>query len=158
MISSANRKTLDNGAELCHTICIPEANAFGIHNGGALTKLKDTTFILGDKPMRALLWCNTQKRAKSNKQAKLNGIVVTNTIEVFHETLYVWCDWARNNLLVGEHEVGRVIARPFKGEAPIFERISHKRPKPTFIRMHAQQNCLDGGASGNVQMRVIWRF
>ena len=43
------------------------------------------------------------------------------------ETLYRWCDWARNNLLVGEHEVGRVIARPFNGEPPIFERISHKR-------------------------------
>jgi len=43
------------------------------------------------------------------------------------ETLYEWCDWARNNLLVGEHEVGRVIARPFKGEEPLFERISHKR-------------------------------
>ena len=54
-------------------------------NGGALTKLKDTTFILGDKPMRALLWCNTQKRAKRNKPAKLNGIVVTNSIEVFHD-------------------------------------------------------------------------
>ena len=54
-------------------------------NGGALTKLKDTTFVLGAKPMRALLWCNTQKRAKRNKPAKLNGIVVTNSIEVFHE-------------------------------------------------------------------------
>ena len=57
-------------------------------NGGTLTKrvkLKDTTFIMGDKPMRSLLWCNTQKRAKRNKPAKLNGILVTNSIEVFHE-------------------------------------------------------------------------
>ena len=54
-------------------------------NGGALIKLKDTTFILGDKPMRELLWCDQQKRAKRNKPAKLNGIVVTNSIEVFHE-------------------------------------------------------------------------
>ena len=54
-------------------------------NGGTLSKLKDTTFILGDKPMRSLLWCDQQKRAKRNKPAKLNGIVVTNSIEVFHE-------------------------------------------------------------------------
>ena len=54
-------------------------------NGGALTKLKDTTFVLDGKPMRSLLWCNTQKRAKRNKPAKLNGVVVTNSIEVFHE-------------------------------------------------------------------------
>jgi len=48
-------------------------------------KLKETTFTLGSKPMRTLLWCDTQKRAKRNKPAKLNGIVVTNTIEVFYE-------------------------------------------------------------------------
>ena len=48
-------------------------------------KLKETTFALGSKPIKTLLWCNTQKRAKRNKPAKLNGIVVTNSIEVFHE-------------------------------------------------------------------------
>ena len=48
-------------------------------------KLKDCTFTLHGKPIKTLLWCNTQKRAKRNKPAKLNGIVVTNSIEVFHE-------------------------------------------------------------------------
>ncbi len=48
-------------------------------------RLKETTFTLRDKPMRTLLWCDVQKRAKRNKPAKLNGIIVTNTIEVFHE-------------------------------------------------------------------------
>lgn len=48
-------------------------------------KLKETTFTLGSKPIKTLLWCNTQKRAKRNKPAKLNGIIVTNTVEVFHE-------------------------------------------------------------------------
>lgn len=43
------------------------------------------------------------------------------------ETLYEWCEWARNDLLIGEHEVGRVIARPFTGTASSFGRISHKR-------------------------------
>ena len=53
--------------------------------GTTKVKLKDVTFTRGSKPMRSLLWCNQQKRAKRNKPAKLNGIVVTNSIEVFHE-------------------------------------------------------------------------
>jgi len=56
-------------------------------NGGTLTKqvkLKDTTFIMGDKPMRSLLWCNQQKRAKRNKPAKLNGVLVSE-VQPFHE-------------------------------------------------------------------------
>ena len=46
-------------------------------NGGTLTKrvkLKDTTFIMGDKPMRSLLWCNKVPKGKRNKPAKINGI------------------------------------------------------------------------------------
>ena len=50
-------------------------------------KLKDVTFTRGAKPIKTLLWCNTQKRAKRNKPAKLNGVVVTNSIEVFHEQI-----------------------------------------------------------------------
>ena len=53
-------------------------------DGGALTKLKDTTFIMGDKPMRTLLWCDVQKRAKRNKPAKLNGVLVSE-VQPFHE-------------------------------------------------------------------------
>jgi phosphopentomutase len=41
--------------------------------------------------------------------------------------LYEWCEFARNEVCVGEHEVGRVIARPFTGEPGNFERISDKR-------------------------------
>lgn len=43
------------------------------------------------------------------------------------DTLYEWCDYARNNVAVGEAEVGRVIARPFKGNPGEFERMSDKR-------------------------------
>ena len=46
-------------------------------NGGTLTKrvkLKDTTFIMGDKPIKSLLWCNTVPKGKRNKPAKINGI------------------------------------------------------------------------------------
>jgi hypothetical protein len=37
-------------------------------------RLKDTTFILGDKPMRELLWCNKVPKGKRNKPSKINGI------------------------------------------------------------------------------------
>lgn len=42
------------------------------------------------------------------------------------ETLYRWCEAARN-LLRGEHEVSRVIARPFEGEPGNFRRIGSAR-------------------------------
>lgn len=42
-------------------------------------------------------------------------------------TLYEWCEFARNNVAVDEAEVGRVIARPFKGNPGEFERMSDKR-------------------------------
>lgn len=40
--------------------------------------------------------------------------------------LYEWCEFARKKVCVGEHEVGRVIARPFTGAHP-FDRISDQR-------------------------------
>lgn len=43
------------------------------------------------------------------------------------EKLYEWCKFARNEICIGEHEVGRVIARPFTGQPNNFERISEKR-------------------------------
>jgi hypothetical protein len=51
-------------------------------NGGALIKLKDTTFILGDKPMKTLLWCNKVPKGKRNKLPKVNGIHVGDTAAV----------------------------------------------------------------------------
>ncbi len=41
--------------------------------------------------------------------------------------LYEWCEFAREKVCVGEHEVGRVIARPFTGNPGAFERISDQR-------------------------------
>lgn len=41
------------------------------------------------------------------------------------ETLYEYCKIARN-ILVGEHGVGRVIARPFEGESGSFKRTSRR--------------------------------
>lgn len=43
------------------------------------------------------------------------------------ETLYKWCEIARNEVLTGDHAVGRVIARPFSGKPGDFERVSDQR-------------------------------
>ena len=43
------------------------------------------------------------------------------------DTLYDWCKFAREEVLQGEHGVGRVIARPFTGEKGNFERLSDQR-------------------------------
>jgi phosphopentomutase len=42
------------------------------------------------------------------------------------EMLYEWCEFARKEICINEHEVGRVIARPFTGTYP-FDRISDQR-------------------------------
>ncbi len=43
------------------------------------------------------------------------------------EKLYDWCEFARNEVMIGEHAVGRVIARPFAGEPGSFYRLSDQR-------------------------------
>lgn len=43
------------------------------------------------------------------------------------QTLYEWCRIAREEICVGPHAVGRVIARPFTGQVDAFERLSDKR-------------------------------
>lgn len=42
------------------------------------------------------------------------------------DTLYDWCQYART-ILTGDHAVGRVIARPFRGTIGHFERTDHRR-------------------------------
>ncbi|MBO6795150.1 MAG: phosphopentomutase [Balneolaceae bacterium] len=66
-----------------------------------------------------------------------NPIVYTSADSVFQiathdsvtsvEKLNEWCDIARNQICVGEHEVGRVIARPFSGKPGDFYRLSDQR-------------------------------
>jgi len=66
-----------------------------------------------------------------------NPIVYTSADSVFQvathvdvtpvDTLYEWCEFARKEVLQGEHGVGRVIARPFHGKPGNFERLSDKR-------------------------------
>jgi hypothetical protein len=47
-------------------------------------RLKETTYTLHSKPIKSLLWCDVQKRAKRNKPAKLNGVLLSD-VAVFHE-------------------------------------------------------------------------
>ena len=54
--------------------------------------------------------------------------------------LYEWCEFARHEVMTGEHGVGRVIARPFRGMPGAFERVSDERhdfslipPKPNLM-------------------------
>ncbi|PKD45109.1 phosphopentomutase [Rhodohalobacter barkolensis] len=58
------------------------------------------------------------------------------------DKLYSWCEFARQEVMVGEHGVGRVIARPFHGEVGNFERLSDDRhdyslnpPKPNLLSL-----------------------
>lgn len=41
--------------------------------------------------------------------------------------LHEWCEFARKEICIGEHEVGRVIARPFTGKPGAFERLTNDR-------------------------------
>lgn len=43
------------------------------------------------------------------------------------ETLYRWCEIARNQVMTGDHAVGRVIARPFTGTSGEYTRITDQR-------------------------------
>lgn len=53
--------------------------------------------------------------------------IATHTDVISLEKLYEWCEITRNEVMRDDHNVGRVIARPFKGEIGSFERISEKR-------------------------------
>ena len=48
------------------------------------TKLNAVTFTINEPPMKHLLWCNKVPRGKRNKTAKINGIAITDIVEVFH--------------------------------------------------------------------------
>jgi phosphopentomutase len=61
------------------------------------------------------------------------------------DTLNEWCRYARENVMIQDHAVGRVIARPFEGKPGFFKRISEQRkdfskPAPTPNLMSLLQN------------------
>ena len=54
-------------------------------------RLKEVTYTLHSKPIKSLLWCDVQKRAKRNKPAKINGVQhheINNSVEhVYYQSL-----------------------------------------------------------------------
>ncbi|MEM1096731.1 MAG: phosphopentomutase [Bacteroidota bacterium] len=90
--------------------------------------------ILGNKPASG-----TAIIAEYGEEHQASGhpIVYTSADSVFQvaahveavplERLYAWCRVARASICVGPHAVGRVIARPFEGEAGVYQRISAQR-------------------------------
>ncbi len=72
------------------------------------------------------------------------------------ETLYKWCDIARNRIMTGQHEVGRVIARPFTGASGAYTRLNDHRkdisaipPKPN-LPEYLQENGIKTVSIGKV--------
>lgn len=49
------------------------------------------------------------------------------------EKLYEWCKFAREEIMIDTHGVGRVIARPFHGKKGAYERLSDQRKDFSFI-------------------------
>jgi len=53
------------------------------------TKLNAVTFVLGDKPMKHLLWCDKLGKGKRNKPAKINGIQHSEVSDAVEHSYYV---------------------------------------------------------------------
>ena len=73
-----------NGSTLCHTTKVVETQ----DNMSPKIKLKDVTFVLGDKPMSNLLWCNKVPKGKRNKPAKINGVQHSEVSNAVEHTYY----------------------------------------------------------------------
>ena len=103
--------------------------------------------VLGNRPASG-----TEVIADLGREHQRTGrpIVYTSADSVFQvaahvdtiplEDLYRVCQVARDRVCVGEHAVGRVIARPFRGEPGAYERLSAQRkdlslppPAPTLL-------------------------
>ncbi|MDG5768025.1 phosphopentomutase [Balneolales bacterium ANBcel1] len=72
------------------------------------------------------------------------------------ETLYDWCIIARKEIMVDEHAVGRVIARPFAGEPGAYHRKSDQRhdyslvPPDPFLPKYLQEQGIETVSVGKV--------
>lgn len=90
--------------------------------------------VLGNKPASGTAIIDELGAAH---QQSGHPIVYTSADSVFQiathndtvplETLYRWCQIAREEVCVGQHAVGRVIARPFVGAPGNYTRVSEKR-------------------------------
>jgi len=95
--------------------------------------------IIGRKTLGNIPFSGTEIIKKLGSEHLRTGfpIVYTSADSVFQvaaheriiplETLYEWCSRARKEILIGEHAVARVIARPFKGEPGNFFRTKGRK-------------------------------
>ncbi|MEX0680172.1 MAG: phosphopentomutase [Balneolales bacterium] len=100
----------------------------------AFCKLTGNDGVLANKPASG-----TAVIEEFGQEHQKNGlpIVYTSADSVFQvacnvdtvplETLYSWCETARNDVMTGDHAVGRVIARPFTGNKGSYRRLSDLR-------------------------------
>jgi len=107
--------------------------------------------LIGRKALGNIPFSGTEIIKKLGEEHLRTGfpIVYTSADSVFQvaaheeivplETLYKWCSRARQEILVGEHAVARVIARPFRGKPGNFFRTKERRdfslppPGPTLL-------------------------
>lgn len=72
------------------------------------------------------------------------------------DALYNWCEIARNEVMTGDHAVGRVIARPFEGKPGSFRRLSDQRhdfslqPVKPFLPGYLQEQGIETVSVGKV--------
>jgi len=100
----------------------------------AFCRLAGVDDVLGNRPESGTVIIDEFGEAH---QASGHPIVYTSADSVFQiaahvdtiplEELYRLCDIARNQVCIGQHGVGRVIARPFEGTPGAWSRISSKR-------------------------------
>lgn len=100
----------------------------------AFTKLAGVEGVLANKPASGTVVID--EFGEEHQRTGL-PIVYTSADSVFQiacdvntvplEKLYHWCEMARNNVMTGEHAVGRVIARPFEGKPGSYRRLSDHR-------------------------------
>ena len=78
----------------------------------------------------------------------------TDTVSV--DRLYEWCAVAREQVMVDQHAVGRVIARPFGGVSGNYYRLSDQRhdyslePPEPFLPQYLQQNGIETVSVGKI--------
>ncbi len=119
----------------------------------AFAKLTGSSKVLCNRPISG-----TKVIEDFGEEHLQNGapIVYTSSDSVFQvachktvapvEQLYEWCRLAREEILIGEHLVGRVIARPFTGKPGTFERLNADRkdfsavpPEPNLLSLLNQE-------------------
>jgi len=126
-------------------------------------KLTGTSGVLSNQPASGTAVIDAY--GKEHQETGL-PIVYTSADSVFQvachvetvplTTLYEWCKIARNQVMVEQHAVGRVIARPFTGKPGAYERLSEQRhdyslaPPEPFLPGYLKENGIETVSVGKI--------